>query len=72
TAQEWRELIRWVCMDTLLIPLGKTRAELTKDIGQPLAADRHTDVFAPIWREVEVMNSLHTQVTTYETTEHLM
>ncbi|KAH9289976.1 hypothetical protein KI387_034093, partial [Taxus chinensis] len=45
TADEWRDLIRRVCTDTLMIPMERTRAELSVDAGEPSAAGRHTDVF---------------------------
>ncbi|KAH9298861.1 hypothetical protein KI387_030543, partial [Taxus chinensis] len=47
TADEWRDLIRRVCTDTLMIPMERTHAELSVDVGEPSAAGRHTDVFSP-------------------------
>ncbi|KAH9298899.1 hypothetical protein KI387_030581, partial [Taxus chinensis] len=47
TVDEWRDLIRRVCTDSLMIPMDRTRAELSVDVGEPSAAGRHTDVFAP-------------------------
>ncbi|KAH9294038.1 hypothetical protein KI387_040759, partial [Taxus chinensis] len=47
TVDEWRDLIRRVCTDSLMIPMDKTRAELSVDAGEPSAAGRHTDIFAP-------------------------
>ncbi|KAH9300439.1 hypothetical protein KI387_012022, partial [Taxus chinensis] len=49
TTDEWRDLIRRVCTDTLMIPMERTRAELSVDVGEPSAAGRHTDIFAPVW-----------------------
>ncbi|KAH9289493.1 hypothetical protein KI387_033610, partial [Taxus chinensis] len=49
TVDEWRDLIRRVCTNSLMIPMDKTRAELSVDAGEPSVAGRHTDVFAPVW-----------------------
>ncbi|KAH9305972.1 hypothetical protein KI387_010376, partial [Taxus chinensis] len=47
TTDEWRDLIRRVCTDTLMIPIERTRAELSVDAGEPSAAGRHTYIFYP-------------------------
>ncbi|KAH9329714.1 hypothetical protein KI387_001822, partial [Taxus chinensis] len=49
TSDEWRDLIRRVCTDTLMIPMERTQVELFVDTGEPSAASRHTDVFYPVW-----------------------
>ncbi|KAH9295737.1 hypothetical protein KI387_039325, partial [Taxus chinensis] len=72
TADEWRDLIRWVCTDTLMLPMEKTRAELSVDVGEPSAAGRHSDVFAPIWHVAKMVTSLCTELAGYRTAEHLM
>ncbi|KAH9321796.1 hypothetical protein KI387_016435, partial [Taxus chinensis] len=72
TTQGWRDLIHRVCADTLLLPSGNTRAELTKDIKEPSVAGRHTDVFAPVWKVEKLVSSLHTELVGYRTTECLM
>ncbi|KAH9303115.1 hypothetical protein KI387_014698, partial [Taxus chinensis] len=35
TVDEWRDLIHRVCTDSLMIPMDKTRAELSVDFGEP-------------------------------------
>ncbi|KAH9288296.1 hypothetical protein KI387_032413, partial [Taxus chinensis] len=45
TADEWQDLIRRVCTDTLMIPMERTHTELSVDTREPSAACRHTDVF---------------------------
>ncbi|KAH9324043.1 hypothetical protein KI387_004221, partial [Taxus chinensis] len=62
TADEWRDLIHRVCTDTLLLPTEKTHAELSVDVGEPSAAGRHTDVFAPVWHAAKIMTSLRVEV----------
>ncbi|KAH9301944.1 hypothetical protein KI387_013527, partial [Taxus chinensis] len=60
TADEWRDLIHRVCTDTLMLPMEKTRAELSMDAGEPSVAGRHSDVFAPVWHVAKMVTSLHT------------
>ncbi|KAH9304421.1 hypothetical protein KI387_008825, partial [Taxus chinensis] len=72
TADEWRDLIHRVCIDTLMIPMEKTRAELSMDAGEPSVAGRHTDIFAPIWHVARMVSTLRTELVGYKTTEHLM
>ncbi|KAH9303584.1 hypothetical protein KI387_007988, partial [Taxus chinensis] len=57
---------------TLLLPSESTRAELTADVGEPSAAGRHTDVFAPVWKVVKLVTSLRTELAGYRTVECLM
>ncbi|KAH9287951.1 hypothetical protein KI387_032068, partial [Taxus chinensis] len=72
TADEWRDLIRRVCTDTLMIPMERTHTELSVDAGEPSAAGRHTDVFAPVWHVARMVSTLHTELAGYRTAEHLM
>ncbi|KAH9310247.1 hypothetical protein KI387_044192 [Taxus chinensis] len=72
TADEWRDLIRRVCTDTLMIPMERTRAELSMDAGEPSAAGRHTDVFAPVWHVARMVSTLRTELAGYRTAERLM
>ncbi|KAH9330067.1 hypothetical protein KI387_002175, partial [Taxus chinensis] len=69
TVDEWRDLIRRVCTDSLMIPMDKTRAELSVDAGEPSAAGRHTDVFAPIWHVVRMVSTLRTGLAGYRIAE---
>ncbi|KAH9304711.1 hypothetical protein KI387_009115, partial [Taxus chinensis] len=62
TADEWRDLIHWVCTDTLMIPMEKTRARLFVDVGEPSAAGRHSDVFTPIWHVAKMVTTLCTEL----------
>ncbi|KAH9303228.1 hypothetical protein KI387_014811, partial [Taxus chinensis] len=72
TVDEWRDLIHRVCTDTLMLPMEKTRAELSMDAGEPSAAGRHSDVFAPVWHVAKMVTSLHTKLAGYRTAECLM
>ncbi|KAH9315401.1 hypothetical protein KI387_024028, partial [Taxus chinensis] len=72
TVDEWRDLIRRVCTDTLMIPMEKTRVELSVDAREPSAAGRHTDVFSPVWHVARMVTSLHTELAGYRTAECLM
>ncbi|KAH9317709.1 hypothetical protein KI387_019478, partial [Taxus chinensis] len=72
TVDEWRDLIRRVCVDSLMIPMDKTRAELSVDAGEPSAAGRHTDVFAPVWHVAKMVSTLRTELAGYRTAERLM
>ncbi|KAH9325784.1 hypothetical protein KI387_005962, partial [Taxus chinensis] len=72
TVDEWRDLIRRVCTDSLMIPMDKTRAELSVDAREPSAAGRHTDVFAPIWHMARMVSTLRTELAGYRTAERLM
>ncbi|KAH9302763.1 hypothetical protein KI387_014346, partial [Taxus chinensis] len=71
TADEWQDLIHRVCTDTLMTPMEKTCAELFVDIGEPSAAGRHTDIFAPVWHVARMVSTLRTELTGYKTVEHL-
>ncbi|KAH9303321.1 hypothetical protein KI387_014904, partial [Taxus chinensis] len=72
TIDEWRDLIPRVCTDTLLLPSEKTHVELSMDMGEPSAADRHTDIFASVYHVVKIMTSLHMEVAGYRIVECLM
>ncbi|KAH9325976.1 hypothetical protein KI387_006154, partial [Taxus chinensis] len=72
TTDEWRDLIRRVCTDTLMIPTERTHAELFVDVGEPSAAGRHTDVFTPIWHVARMVSTLRTELVGYRTAECLM
>ncbi|KAH9303479.1 hypothetical protein KI387_015062, partial [Taxus chinensis] len=72
TADEWRDLIRRVCTDTLMIPMERTHAELSVDAGEPSAAGRHTDIFSPIWHVARMVSTLRTKLAWYRKTERLM
>ncbi|KAH9306470.1 hypothetical protein KI387_010874, partial [Taxus chinensis] len=72
TVDEWRDLIRRVCTDSLMIPMDRTRAELSVDAGEPSAAGMHTDVFAPIWHVAKMVSTLRTELAGYRTAERLM
>ncbi|KAH9329795.1 hypothetical protein KI387_001903, partial [Taxus chinensis] len=72
TIDEWRDLIHQVCIDTLMIPMEKTRAELSMDAGEPSAAGRHTEIFAPVWHVARMVSTLHTELAGYRTVECLM
>ncbi|KAH9318350.1 hypothetical protein KI387_020119, partial [Taxus chinensis] len=72
TADEWRDLIRRVCTDTLMIPIERTRAKLSVDDGEPSSTGRHTNVFALVWHMARMVSTLHTELVGYRTVEHLM
>ncbi|KAH9318299.1 hypothetical protein KI387_020068, partial [Taxus chinensis] len=72
TVDEWRDLIRRVCTDSLMIPMDRTRAELSVDAGEPSAAGRHTDIFAPVWHVARMVSTLRTELAGYRTAECLM
>ncbi|KAH9313153.1 hypothetical protein KI387_028188, partial [Taxus chinensis] len=72
TVDEWRDLIRRVCTDSLMIPMDRTRAELSVDAREPSVAGRHTDVFTPIWHVARMVSTLRTELAGYRTAEHLM
>ncbi|KAH9298592.1 hypothetical protein KI387_030274, partial [Taxus chinensis] len=72
TTDEWQDLIRRVCTDTLMIPMERTRAVLFVDTGEPSTADRHTDIFTPIWHVARMVSTLRTKLAGYRTTERLM
>ncbi|KAH9298368.1 hypothetical protein KI387_030050, partial [Taxus chinensis] len=72
TADEWRDLIRRVCTDTLMMPMERTHAELSVDVGEPSAAGRHTDIFAQVWHVARTVSTLHTELTGYRMAERLM
>ncbi|KAH9331719.1 hypothetical protein KI387_003827, partial [Taxus chinensis] len=72
TVDEWRDLIRRVSTDSLMIPMDKTRAELSVDAGEPSVAGRHTDVFAPVWHVARMVSNLRTELAGYRMAECLM
>ncbi|KAH9310044.1 hypothetical protein KI387_037955, partial [Taxus chinensis] len=72
TIDEWRDLIRRVCTDSLMIPMDKTRAELSVDAREPSVAGRNTDVFSPVWHVAKMVSNLHTELAGYRTAECLM
>ncbi|KAH9308311.1 hypothetical protein KI387_036222, partial [Taxus chinensis] len=72
TVDEWRELIRRVCTDTLMIPMERIRAELSVDAGETSAAGRHTDVFSPVWHVARMVSTLRMELAGYRTAECLM
>ncbi|KAH9302136.1 hypothetical protein KI387_013719, partial [Taxus chinensis] len=72
TVDEWRDLIRRVCTDSLMIPMDRTHAELSVDAGEPSAAGRHTDVFAPVWHVARMVSTLRTELAGYRIAERLM
>ncbi|KAH9320404.1 hypothetical protein KI387_044504, partial [Taxus chinensis] len=61
-----------VCTDSLMIPMDRTRAELSVDAGEPSAAGRHTDVFAPVWHVARMVSTLRKKLAGYRTADHLM
>ncbi|KAH9307025.1 hypothetical protein KI387_011429, partial [Taxus chinensis] len=69
---EWWDLIHKVCTDSLMISMDRTRAELSVDAGEPSAAGRHTDVFAPVFHVARMVSTLHTELAGYRMAEHLM
>ncbi|KAH9329158.1 hypothetical protein KI387_001266, partial [Taxus chinensis] len=69
---EWQDLIHRVCTDTLMIPMERTRAELSVDVGEPSAAGRHTDIFSLVWHVARMVSTLRMELTGYRTAEHLM
>ncbi|KAH9312123.1 hypothetical protein KI387_027158, partial [Taxus chinensis] len=62
TADEWRDLIRRVCTNTLMIPMERTRPELYVDVGEPSVDGRHTDVFSPVWHVASMISTLRTEL----------
>ncbi|KAH9305215.1 hypothetical protein KI387_009619, partial [Taxus chinensis] len=72
TADEWRDLIRRVCTDTLMIPMERTHAELHVEVREPSIAGRHTDVFPPIWHVARMVSTLHMELAGYRTAERSM
>ncbi|KAH9312114.1 hypothetical protein KI387_027149, partial [Taxus chinensis] len=72
TFDEWQDLIRRVCTNSLMIPMDRTCAELSIDAGDPSAAGRHTDAFAPVWHVARMVSTLRTELAGYRTAEHLM
>ncbi|KAH9307609.1 hypothetical protein KI387_035520, partial [Taxus chinensis] len=72
TVDEWRDLIRRVCTDSLMIPMDKTHAELSVDAGEPSVAGRHTDIFAPVWHVARMVSTLRKELAGYRTAKHLM
>ncbi|KAH9312116.1 hypothetical protein KI387_027151, partial [Taxus chinensis] len=72
TTDEWPDLIRRVCTDTLMIPMERTRAELSVDAREPSGAGKHTNVFAPVWHVARMVSTLCTELAGYRTAEHLM
>ncbi|KAH9305298.1 hypothetical protein KI387_009702, partial [Taxus chinensis] len=72
TVDEWRDLIRRVCTDSLMIPMDRFCVELSVDAGEPSVAGRHTDVFAPSWHVTRMVSTLRTELAGYRTVERLM
>ncbi|KAH9325018.1 hypothetical protein KI387_005196, partial [Taxus chinensis] len=73
TVDEWRDLIRRVCTDSLMIPMDRTRAELSVDAGEPSAAGRHIDVFrSRLARGQDGVDSSYRELAGYRTAERLM
>ncbi|KAH9330953.1 hypothetical protein KI387_003061, partial [Taxus chinensis] len=72
TADEWWDLIHRVCTDTLMIPMERTHAELFVDAGEPSAAGRHNDIFAPVWHVAKMVSTLCMELAGYRTAERLM
>ncbi|KAH9301306.1 hypothetical protein KI387_012889, partial [Taxus chinensis] len=52
--------------------MERTHAKLSIDVGEPSAAGRHTDVFAPVWHVAKMVSTLHTELAGYRTAERLM
>ncbi|KAH9289273.1 hypothetical protein KI387_033390, partial [Taxus chinensis] len=72
TVDEWRDLIRRVCTDSLMIPMDRTRVELSIDAGEPSASGTYTDIFAPAWHVARMVSTLRTELAGYRTAERLM
>ncbi|KAH9319666.1 hypothetical protein KI387_021435, partial [Taxus chinensis] len=72
TADEWRDLIRRVYNDTLMITMEMTRVELSVDAGEPSEAGRHTGAFFPVWHVAKMVSNLRTEIAGYRTAERLM
>ncbi|KAH9322524.1 hypothetical protein KI387_017163, partial [Taxus chinensis] len=72
TADEWWDLIHRVCIDTLMIPMERTRIELSVDAGEPSTVGRHTDIFAPVWHVARMVSTLRTELVGYRPAERLM
>ncbi|KAH9322145.1 hypothetical protein KI387_016784, partial [Taxus chinensis] len=72
TVNEWQDLICRVCTDSLMIPMDRTHAELSVDVGEPSAAGRHTDVFVPVWHVARMVSTLRTELAGFRMAEHLM
>ncbi|KAH9304343.1 hypothetical protein KI387_008747, partial [Taxus chinensis] len=62
TTDEWWDLIRRVCTDTLMIPMERTHVELSVDAGEPSTAGRHTDIFSPVWHVAKMVSTLRTEL----------
>ncbi|KAH9305153.1 hypothetical protein KI387_009557, partial [Taxus chinensis] len=63
------DLICRVCTNTLMIPMERTRAELSMDAGEPSGAGKHTDIFAPVWHVARMVSTLRTELAGYKTAE---
>ncbi|KAH9327500.1 hypothetical protein KI387_007678, partial [Taxus chinensis] len=72
TTDEWQDLIRRVCTNTLMIPMERTRAELCMDVGEPSVAGRHTDIFSPVRHVARMVSTLRTELAGYRTAKRLM
>ncbi|KAH9315656.1 hypothetical protein KI387_024283, partial [Taxus chinensis] len=72
TANEWRDLIRRVCTDSLMIPMDRTRAEMSVDAGEPSTAGRHTDVFSLVCHVARMVSTLRIELAGYRIAERLM
>ncbi|KAH9301862.1 hypothetical protein KI387_013445, partial [Taxus chinensis] len=62
TTDEWWDLICRVCTDSLMIPMKRTRVELSVDAGEPSGAGRHTNVFSPVWHVARTVLTLRTKL----------
>ncbi|KAH9301766.1 hypothetical protein KI387_013349, partial [Taxus chinensis] len=69
---EWQDLIRRVCTNSLMIPMDRTCTEMSVDAGNPSAAGRHTDIFALVWHVARMVSTLRTELAGYRTAECLM
>ncbi|KAH9305452.1 hypothetical protein KI387_009856, partial [Taxus chinensis] len=58
TVDEWRDLIRRVCTDSLMTPMDRTHAELSVDVVEPSAAGKRTYVFALVWHVARMVSTL--------------
>ncbi|KAH9319251.1 hypothetical protein KI387_021020, partial [Taxus chinensis] len=72
TTDEWRDLIRRVCTNTLMIPMERTYVELFVDAGEPSATGRHTDIFSPVWHVARMVSTLRTELAGYKKAKRLM
>ncbi|KAH9298743.1 hypothetical protein KI387_030425, partial [Taxus chinensis] len=69
TVDEWWDLIRRVCTDSLMIPMDRTRAELSVDSGEPSVVGRHIDIFSPVWHVARMVSTLRIELAGYRMAE---